>query len=106
MHYDIGAQVEWILQIRRSESIVNTKEKVVFLRNICHRRNVSNINERIRWSFRPNEFSVLVDTRTDILRVRHINIMKLESEPFEYFCKQTIGTTIHVVARDDFITWL
>ncbi len=104
MHDHISTQIQWILQIRGSKSVVDDQFGLMFFRNSGQSFNVHNVHHRIGRGFRPDKFGFVGHGSFYLYQVFHIHESELDTEFLKYFGKQPEGSAIQVVGTYHFIT--
>src|SRR5689334_17801882 len=104
VHHDISAKVEWVLQKRRSECVVNAYYDLLLFCNFRHRLNVNNIHQRIRWRFHPQHPGAFIDRLRYVPGIEHINVMKLDTKFLKHLTEQPVSSTVHIITCYHFIT--
>src|SRR5438045_6704482 len=104
MHHHVCAQIKWILQERSCERVVHGQQDFILFRDCSNSTNINNIDQGIGGCFCPDQFCILIDQWHDIVCVLHVHKVKFQTEFFKNLREQTIGSAIHVVCCDHFIT--
>src|SRR5688572_1804501 len=106
MHDEVGAKIQWVLQVRRCKRIINAYQDLLWSGKCGNGCYVYNIHQRIGWRFQPYQLCVTVDVLLDVAGIMHINIMEFNPELFKDLGEESVGTTIHIISTNDFVAGL
>ena len=94
MHYDISAHFRRILQIGRSEGVVDHHDAAKLMSNLNHELNINDAQQRVCRRFHPYHFGFRIHHGADGRFIAHVNKMKLDSVISKNLGKQAISSAI------------
>ena len=101
--YDICAEFDRALQIRREECVVYDNELVVLLADLTYRFNVGDSKKRVRGSLDIDSLNVIIDCRLDCREVGCIYDLISDAEVLEYVVEDTECSAVDVVGDDQLV---
>ena len=103
VQHDVGAQIERILQERRSEGVVHAGEDAAFAGDRAHCFEVHDIKHGIGRRLDPEQSSVRADRVFHRSRVAHIDVTAFQSPCSPHAQHLAVGAAVQIVDGQHFI---
>src|SRR3546814_9929510 len=101
MNHEIRAQLQWLLQHRCQEAVVDAKQGTAAMRDIGQRPDIGNLNQWIGRRLSKQQLRVRLNRRIPGGQVRQIDVTDADAELREELVEQTNRRAEQPTRTDD-----
>ena len=104
VHHHVRAQRQRLLKIGRHECVIDHKRNFFLAANLTDSRKITQPHQRIRRRLHINHPSIFANRAFNVLRLRGIDVSKLQPKTRHHVVKQSWRATVKVVAAHHVVT--
>ena len=101
--HDIGAELEWLLEIGRGECVIHHHQRSARMREPADGRDVVDEQARICGRLDPHEARALGDGAFQCCEIGNVQLLHRDADRFEDRVQYSIGAAVNVHRNYDFI---
>ena len=103
MHHDIDTKLKWPQKYRCSKRRVDANDKVVFFANRYHGMKISDLQQWIGWSLKPQHFGLRSDRVTNSFGLSRIDIGEVDAIANQDVVEMTGYSTVNIISSNNMI---
>ena len=100
VHRYIGAELQWQLEVRRKDCVVDDMYGACALCNFGNSSDVRTLHRRVSGGFSEYHAGVVADRGSDLVWIGRIREGKFDTETRQYLCRKPVSAAIGDIGND------